>query len=84
MLPGPRWPLGGLRKHLVLDNRSMIKPHSHNRDLDLASACQHAAEALSALIGGVDSSELISPALCEAADTAVLRMLAIARNLRAS
>ncbi len=60
----------------------MPEPLIPNPDLDVASKCQHAAEALSALLGCVDNGEPISPALREAADTAVLRMLQIARNLR--
>ena len=56
----------------------------NNPDFDLAADCQHAAEALSALLGCLDNGEPISPALREAADMAVLRMLQIARNLRAA
>ena len=62
----------------------MPNPSTHNPDLDLASECQNAAETLSALLGCVDNGEPISPALREAADTAVLQMLMIARNLRAA
>ena len=62
----------------------MPEPLIPNPDLDLATECQHAAEALSALLGCVDNSEPISPALREAADMAVLRMSQIARNLRAA
>ena len=62
----------------------MPEPSTPNPNLHLATGCQHAAEALSALRGCVDNGEPSSPALRRAADTAVLRMLTIARNLRAA
>lgn len=59
-------------------------PNLPDHNPDLAGECQHAAEAWSALLGCIDKGEPISPALREAAETAMQRMLAVARNLRAA
>ena len=48
---------------------------------DLVGVCEHAAEALVALLGRDDS---IPSSLRRAADTAVLELLAVAKNLRAA
>ena len=54
-------------------------PHSKTRDL--VGVCEHAAEALVALLGRDDS---IPSSLRPAADTAVSELLMVAKNLRAA
>ena len=52
-----------------------------NKQRDLIGVCEHAAEALVALLGRDDA---IPSSLRRAADTAVLELLTVAKNLRAA
>ena len=68
-------PIDHARKPLPITTMPDSKPR------DLVGVCEHAAEALIALLGRDDS---IPSSLRRAADTAVNELLMVAKNLRAA
>ena len=55
-----------------------------HESFDLAAEIQTAAEAFGTVLGCVLNGEVISPALREVSETAIIQLLDIARNLRAA